>query len=241
LFVTCGLATTVQYASYIDGDSTSPTVNNVIAVYRIDPFYSEDDIINKQAPQFSAAFSTTGTEVRCWQATQVDCSNPSSLPVLKGSPSKGGVTFNLLVSPPPCVDTSDGPDMVPVLCAIPSDALAASKLSYSSPTAGPQTAKCSDAQLGGLTINWSYDGAASHCSNDGSIFLGRLINTATNPAGTGPVLGIKTNSCKWTGSTSSSCNAATVLKKDPGAKLQEVRLTPEDTNILNGSTTLSCD
>ena len=244
LFVTCGLSNTVQYANYIDGDSTSASYGNVVSVYRIDPFYSESDVIDNQAPQLAAAFSTTGAPVRCWQATQVDCTDPSALPTLKGAPSVGGTSFTLMAvlsKPPGCgIDTSNAL-MVPAFCAIPDDALATSKLNYSSPTAGAQTVNCSDSQLAGLTITWSYDGTPSHCSNDGSIFIGRLINPNTNPAGTGPVLGIKANSCSWTGSASTSCNAFAVLKSSPNAQLQQVKLTPEGTKILGGGTTLSCN
>jgi hypothetical protein len=247
LFVTCTLTTDTMLADFVDAST-----GKVIPVYRIDAFYSESSVINKAAPSISSGIKVppppatpppTDYNARCWKATDIQCVAGGSMK-LGGTPTINAVNFDLIANAgnlPSCIDFT-GALTVPAFCSVPADSTASTTLTYLSPASGDaQTVQCSDLALAGLNITWSYDGLASKCSKDGSIFIGRLVNAAMSPPQSGPVLGIKNGGCTWAGSGSTSCNAYSVLSANPSAQLLTVQLTPEDLVISGGSTALSCN
>lgn len=236
LFVTCMLTATPMMNDFIN-----PTTGKVVSVYRLEAFYSESDTVNKSSPQIVTGFSTAGAAVQCWNADQIDCTDDDLPMQLVGTPT-AGISFKLLTVPPACkrFDVTNSL-VVPAFCSVESNAQTTTSLTYLSETTGFATnVNCSNLDLEGLKVIFKYDGQPSSCSDDGSVFLGRLINNKVSPPATGPVLGIKTDGCTWSGSSSNSCNAYKVLKASPNAKLSKVQLTPEDVSIENGSTLLTC-
>lgn len=236
LFVTCMLTASPMMNDFID-----PATGKVVSVYRLDAFYSESETVDKSSPQIVTAFTTEGSPVQCWTAEAVDCRDNDAPMKLTGEPANG-VSFRLMTTPLPCarIDVSTSL-VVPAFCAVPSDTQTTTSLTFrSEASAYATTINCSNVTLDGLKIAFSYENNPSACGRDGSIYLGRLVNKKVSPATTGPVLGIKSDGCKWTNSSSTSCNAYSVLKKSPDAKLDQVQLTPEDLNIEGGSTLLTC-
>lgn len=236
LFVTCMLT-----ASPMMNDFVNPATGKVVSVYRVEAYYSESETVDKSSPQIVTGFTTAGAPVQCWNADQIDCTNQDEPMKLTGTPTTG-ISFKLLTGPPACNRISVANSLVmPVFCSVELDAQTTTSLTYLSQTTGFATnVNCSNMDLDGLKVIFSYANQPSACADDGSIFLGRLINKKVSPPATGPVLGIKTDGCTWSGSSSKSCNAYKVLKADPNAKLSRVQLTPEDVSIENGSTTLTC-
>jgi hypothetical protein len=249
LFVTCGLNGTPMLTDFVDLESTSPrpaSYGKVISVYRIDVFYSESDVIDKSSPAISTSLASTVAPT-CWSLKDVDCATHS----LNGIPTVGPVNFLQIDTLPPstpgrdhsCIDITNAL-VIPMFCTMPKDAQAVTKVHYTSATAGAQTANCSDTTFPGLSIQYSYDPTApnlpSRCTQDGSIYIGRLVNAAADPPTTGPVLAVKDGGCSWSNGAT-SCNAFEVLSDDTTAKLKSVTLTPEDISIKDGSNVLTCD
>jgi hypothetical protein len=248
LYITCTVTATPELSDFVDSDG------NIIPLYKFDAFYSQSTELNVSAPSITSAFSSTGDPVQCWPAWTVSSCDSNNMPVLSGTPSTNAGTFTLLnnwqamtsnhQSPPSClvpnyVDMTSAM-MIPLFCAVPSNTQVSSSLQFFSPTSGASVSvKCSDLAVQGLDITWSYDGTPSSCAKDGSMTIGRLVNNNTTPAQSGPLL--QATSCVWQGSSSTSCNAYQVLRRNRSASLQSVTLSPSDIKIQDGSTTLTCN
>jgi|GEM_PF-6745594 len=228
--VTCSLNYVSSYTDYALKDSGA-----TIPIHRISVLMTDETRVKASSPSITLTMipPDASAKIRCWNfdklSEAVDFNMHSFL--LEGDGSQYDSKFVLSTN----LNSSD-PNLYfqPVYCYSSGPTQALAVLKFVDSVAGiNRSISCSPATLDGLLASWKYEGPASSCKRSGEITLGRLVNVA-NPAMAGPALRIKEEGCRWSGTTSKSCNAFQVLEDEPNAELLEVQLLPSDLVIQSG-------
>lgn len=241
--LSCSLGVNVVRDIYVPDGHAYP-----VSVYQLEMVPSDNGLIgSSSAPQAIVTLSTVDDPAipkpRCWRESEVT-SLPSSRGLLMrliGPGSESGTSLGR-----PTSATSTLP-LEKVFCTIQGAAKLQSSMKFLLSSGGWlqwKTINCTPTHVEGTgSEKWVYDlGMESACNRDGSIFIGRLLKES-NATQTGPELSAKANGCVWSGSSSTSCNAAQVLNSSPSAELRSVQLVPDDLqlNITTNYPTLNCN
>lgn len=222
--VTCSLSFATSYSDYA-AEATGET----IPIQKISIMMTDEARVKAAGPTTTITLADleTGDPVRCWNYNKVKASTDFNMAgsLLEGDGSVFQPEFTLA--------TIDGiPSFQSLYCNNSGKTQAQVTLKFSDPTAGGavRTISCSPAVFERTKTRWVYAAETSTCAADGSIALGRLVSAADSGLA-GPVLTVRDDGCRWSGTSKTSCNPFEILNETPGARLQEIQLQPSTIEI----------
>lgn len=225
--VTCSLSYVTSYADYAVKNTLS-----TLPIHRISILVTDETRVKASSPSVTLTLlpPNSAAKIQCWNYDKLlpatDFGVHSFLLEGEGSQAISQVTLA-----PNANSTDSTLYFQPIYCHTTDPTQALANLKFVDSVAGMnRTITCSPATLEGLRVAWKYDGASSSCKRTGEITLGRLVQV-NNPLLAGPALRFKEDGCRWSGSSSKSCNVDQVLEADPNAELLDVQLLPSDIQI----------